>query len=140
MTRFHGCFAPNAKCRPKLIPAQPPSEPQAEDAGAVSDRAALLGELAQRLDWAALLARVFKIDVLKCDACGGRMRVLAFLTDPEVTERILDHLGLPITAPALRPARDPPNDESAESESGDCDPGPVYEGIDLVPDDFDPEN
>ena len=33
------------------------------------------------------------------------MIVLAFLTDPEVVGKILKHLGLPLSAPALTPAR-----------------------------------
>ena len=33
------------------------------------------------------------------------MVVLAFLTDPAVVAKILGHLGLPTTAPALAPAR-----------------------------------
>ena len=33
------------------------------------------------------------------------MVVLAFLSDPEVVGKILQHLGLPTTAPALAPAR-----------------------------------
>ena len=42
---------------------------------------------------------------------GGRREVLAFLTDPRVTHRILAHLGLPTEAPADRPARAPPGSE-----------------------------
>ena len=29
-----------------------------------------------------LLARVFRIDVTVCPACGGRMKIVAALTDP----------------------------------------------------------
>jgi len=35
------------------------------------------------------------------------MVVLAFLTDPAVVTRILDHLHLPSTVPTIAPARDP---------------------------------
>ena len=35
------------------------------------------------------------------------MIVLAFLTDPEVVGKILRHLGLPVAAPVLAPARSP---------------------------------
>jgi hypothetical protein len=57
--------------------------------------------LARRLDWAALLARVFAIDVLRCSECGGRRRVLAFLTDPAVVAKVLVHLGLPTHPPPV---------------------------------------
>ena len=58
------------------------------------------------------MLRVFEIDVLACP-CGGRRRVIALLTDPTVVRRILAHLGLPTTAPAIAPARPPPQEEFA---------------------------
>ena len=45
--------------------------------------------LARRLDWAALLRRVFGDDVTRCPRCGDHLHVLAFLTHPDVTARIL---------------------------------------------------
>ena len=62
----------------------------------------------RRLDWAALLRRVFEFDVLRCTNCGGRMRVIAFIEDGDVSKRILEHLGLPAQVPAALPARAPP--------------------------------
>ena len=47
-----------------------------------------------RLDWAALLKRVFAIDVMVCARCDGPMRVIACLEEPAVVARILRHLGL----------------------------------------------
>ena len=35
-----------------------------------------------RIRWAALLARIYDVLPLLCPACGGPMRILAFLTDP----------------------------------------------------------
>ena len=58
-----------------------------------------------RIAWAALLSRVFKVDVLKCEHCGGRMTVLAFLSERAVVKKILEHLGLPATGPPKAPAR-----------------------------------
>jgi len=52
-----------------------------------------------------LLSRVFKVDVLKCENCGGRMTVLAFLTERAVVKKILEHLGLPATGPPKAPVR-----------------------------------
>ncbi|MGE3455182.1 MAG: hypothetical protein AB7O24_08745 [Kofleriaceae bacterium] len=64
--------------------------------------------LAGRLDWAALLRRVLGDDVTRCPRCGDHLRVLAFLTDPAVSARILGHLGLRTELPPLAPARAPP--------------------------------
>jgi hypothetical protein len=65
---------------------------------------------AARLRWAALLERVFGADVIACPRCGDRLAVLAFLidTDPDVTLRVLDHLGLPRDRTTIAPARAPP--------------------------------
>src|ERR1019366_9121286 len=35
------------------------------------------------VDWASLLQRTFEVDVLACAHCGGRLRVLSVLTEPE---------------------------------------------------------
>ena len=55
--------------------------------------------------WAELMRRVFEVDVLVCEHCGGRRRVLTFLTDPPVLRRILEHLGLAADPPPIAPAR-----------------------------------
>ena len=70
--------------------------------------------LARRLDWASLLQRVFGPDVSTCPGCGDRLRVLAFITDPGVTARILDHLNLPAIVPSVAPARAPPQPTFAD--------------------------
>ena len=48
-----------------------------------------------RLTWAALLARVFALDVTVCPACGGRLRLIAALTEPESIRRYLQGVDLP---------------------------------------------
>jgi len=45
-----------------------------------------------RLRWAALLRRIFEVDPLVCPACGGRMRMIAFILQPRVIDRILRHV------------------------------------------------
>jgi hypothetical protein len=50
-----------------------------------------------RLAWAALLQRVFAVDVLECPRCGGRMRLLATIHPPAAAEAILECLGAAIT-------------------------------------------
>ena len=59
-------------------------------------------------DWAALLKRVFEIEILRCARCGARMRVVAFITDRKASASILEHLGLPSHFPPLGMARAPP--------------------------------
>jgi hypothetical protein len=55
--------------------------------------------------WADLLRRTFEIDVLACPDCGGRLRLLATIEDPELMGKILRHLELPVNPPEPTPAR-----------------------------------
>jgi hypothetical protein len=73
---------------------------------------------ARRLDWAALLRRVFGDEVTQCPHCGDALRVLAFITDLHVTAHILEHLGLTSDAVPIAPARAPPDDPVSELEFG----------------------
>jgi hypothetical protein len=113
LTRYHGVFAPNHAWRSQIVPRVPAAavagsarECDAESNAETSTESVPATVLARRLDWAALLLHVFAIDVLECPRCQGRMRVLAFITEPDAVERILRHLGLP-TAPPCG-SRDPP--------------------------------
>ena len=47
---------------------------------------------ARRRRWAELLRLVYAIDVEVCPRCGGAARIVAFITDPAVARRILEHL------------------------------------------------
>jgi hypothetical protein len=48
--------------------------------------------------------RSFQVDVLQCEHCGGRMKIIAAIHPPETTVKILECLGLPSRAPPLSPA------------------------------------
>jgi len=61
--------------------------------------------------WALLLARIFECLPLVCPRCGEPMRIIAFVLDPVVIERILTHLGEPTAPPEVLPARAPPQAE-----------------------------
>jgi hypothetical protein len=45
-----------------------------------------------RRRWAELLRRIFEVDPLRCPRCGHAMRVVAFITEPPVIDRLLTHL------------------------------------------------
>ena len=58
-----------------------------------------------RVPWAELLRKVFALDVLECPRCAGRLEVIAYIAEPTVARRILDHLGLASQAPPVARAR-----------------------------------
>ena len=55
----------------------------------------------------ALLARVFALDLTVCPACGGRLRLIAALTDPTSVRRDLQGVGLPTEPSPLIPLERP---------------------------------
>jgi len=59
-----------------------------------------------RRRWAQLIKQVWKSDPLLCPNCGGRMKIIAFLQDPDAIRRILEHLGRWFSDP---PPRAPPS-------------------------------
>jgi hypothetical protein len=44
-----------------------------------------------RSSWARLIRKIFEADPLTCPACGARMRIVSFITDPRVIDPILRH-------------------------------------------------
>ena len=46
------------------------------------------------MTWARRLKRVFGIDIEVCSECGGKLKVISSIEEPEVIEKILTHLGL----------------------------------------------
>ena len=128
--RYCGVLAPNARLRPAVTAtagpagatlqilqqarekmglaeaetADPGPRPLSSDEG---ERRSLPGRIAARC-WALLLARIFEYLPLVCPHCQAPMRLIAFILDRPVIERILGHIGEPTEAPAVLSARSPP--------------------------------
>jgi hypothetical protein len=63
------------------------------------------------MTWAQRLKRVFGSEIESCAACGGAMRIIACIEDPDVIEKILAHLDEKVAepdAPRRPPCRAPP--------------------------------
>ena len=114
LVRYHGVLAPNAAGREHIVPG-PCREDAGEDAAdAPSPGASQDPEPprpAYRLSWARLLARVFLIDVTVCPHCGGKMKIIAALTDAASIRAYLDGVGLDSHPPPVAPARPQPQTE-----------------------------
>ena len=82
-----------------------------------------LGRAAARC-WALLLTRIYECLPLQCPRCGQPMRIIAFVLDPPVIERILRHVGEPTEPPTILPARSPPQTELAFDQDGGRDDWP----------------
>ena len=121
--RYCGVLAPNARLRQAVV----------ESAGPAGATLQVLQQARQKMElqdvdpadcgpanrfrksaarcWALLLARIYECLPLLCPKCGEPMRIIAFILEPTVIERILRHVGEPIAAPANLPARAPPQVE-----------------------------
>lgn len=56
---------------------------------------------------AALVKRVYEVEPLECPECDGEMTIIAFILDPAVVNRILDHRDMLETS-GNDPPRSPP--------------------------------
>jgi hypothetical protein len=108
LVRYHGILAPAARWRARIVPVEPregndswgcPGCSEAKKGGQ-GNRQNNTGKIHPRnYSWAELMKRVFGFDVLKCDSCGGRMRILCAINPPAAIKKILDCLGLPSRPP-----------------------------------------
>ena len=137
--RYCGVLAPNAKLRKAVI----------ETAGPSGATLQLLTEAREKMDqspadppednpqgrarqlaarcWAMLLARIYECLPLACPQCGKPMRLIAFIMEPPVVEKILTHIGEPTEPPVVLPARAPPQ---VEIDFNQVDPGNEWPDMD----------
>jgi hypothetical protein len=105
LVRYHGILSPAAPWRPAVVPLAPEAaEPAAHHGCRPKGPRQPRCSHPRNYTWAELMARVFAVDVLKCDRCSGRMRILAAINSPEAIQAILECLGLPSRAPPISPA------------------------------------
>src|SRR5207248_9868330 len=74
------------------------------DCGEKQEPADAVARQWRNYSWSELMKRVFAADVLTCSHCGGKLRILTTIRRPEITRKILDHLGLPSRPPPLAAA------------------------------------
>ncbi|MBE0565690.1 MAG: hypothetical protein IH621_07035, partial [Krumholzibacteria bacterium] len=68
--------------------------------------------------------RIYECLPLLCPRCGEPTRIIAFVLDPPVIERILRHIGEPTQAPAVQPARSPQQGALGFDQTAPGDPWP----------------
>ena len=71
--------------------------------------------------WAAMIRKVYEVDPMLCPKCGGQMKVIAFLADHAVVDRIIDHLKLTFAA-----AKPPPPQVTFQEYLWAADPAAEY--------------
>ena len=111
LLRYHGVLAPASRFRSSVVPsATADDEENNNDHNAkhqhdnAERQSKSIARHPKNYCWAELMHRVFGFDVLKCGACGGRMRILCAINPPAVIRKILECLGLPSKPPPISPA------------------------------------
>ena len=108
MTRYYGYYANRVRgARRRRGETAPVAAPVAEPVPLPLREA--------RRRWAELLRQILEVDPLRCPACGAEMRIVAFITQRAVIDRILGHLrrgresarGPPSTQRPARAATEP---------------------------------
>jgi len=88
MIRYYGLYA-NAHRGKKRKEGEDPSQPPviAEETPFVPARG-----------WAESIRKVYEIDPLLCPKCGGKMRIISFIEEHKVIDKIINHLKLTFKA------------------------------------------
>jgi len=95
--------------------------------GDVIDVSAFTSRRIPSKKWRELIKKVWEADPLLCPHCQHEMRIVAFINEADVIERILRHLGLWEAGVRVDAARDPPEPVGPVIEPRLDDPFPDYD-------------
>jgi uncharacterized protein YbaR (Trm112 family) len=83
--RYYGFYSNKSRgmrkkaCLDDTIPAVMPNEMSSKES---------------RQNWARLIQKIYEVDPLVCPKCHGSMKIIAFIEEVDIIEKILRHLGL----------------------------------------------
>jgi hypothetical protein len=84
---------PKKSAAPSELPKQLPLFDEADELPQSAKSGAEWTAEPSRHRWPWLLQRVFAVDVLKCDRCGGRLRIVEIAKTPDDIARVLRERG-----------------------------------------------
>ena len=88
---YHGVLAPHSTWRARAVAYGAPAveAPVAASASPEARDEPTTVPVCRHWAWADLMRRAFDIDVLACPRCGGRLRLIATVEDPDAIRAIL---------------------------------------------------
>jgi len=90
LTRYHGVFAPHSQRRAAVTPAHRGVGGERQCGDQSTDKPITARHVA--MSWAQRLKRVFGIEINSCTGCGGKLKVIASIEEPDVIAKILAQL------------------------------------------------
>ena len=112
LVRWAGVFAPNSPYRKEIT-----LKPEAKKGFDFTEMEGGSGKRRKNYTWSKMLARVFKIDMLKCECCGGKLRPICAVTESDAIRRYLKSVEIDYEPPPRGPPRY--SQESFDFEGGD---------------------
>ena len=95
LTRFHGVFSPRSKLRAHVVPGKPINESmQISQPGKQRPYSMTHCSVRGAAFEKGVKGAAIRLEIEKCENCGGKMKIIAGIEDPDVIEKILKHLGL----------------------------------------------
>jgi len=88
MIRYYGIYANAHRGKKKKAGVDPSCPPIIEDEASFIPSSG----------GAEMIKKVYEIDPLRCPKCGGQMRIISFIEDYKVIDKIIDHLKLTFKA------------------------------------------
>jgi hypothetical protein len=91
LTRYHGVFAPHSQHRAAVTPAhrgRGAATPPVSEA----DPTKVSTPRHVAMSWARRLKRVFGVKIECCARCGGQLKIIASIEEPQLIAKILSHL------------------------------------------------
>ena len=98
--RWAGVFAPNSPYRKEIT-----LKPEAKKGFDFTEMEGGSGKRRKNYTWSKMLARVFKIDVLRCEFCGGKLRPICAVTECGSISRYLKSMDIDYEPPPRGPPR-----------------------------------
>ena len=85
--RYYGWYSTGNRGKRRKAAEESEGSTTIEQVGEVANFAA-------KRAWARLIKQIYEVDPLVCPRCAGPMRIIAFIEQAEVIEKILTHLDL----------------------------------------------
>jgi len=104
---YYGLYS-NASALRKQIPVEEGKKEEEESLEDSSDKPKHTGKLRSKKYWARLIEKIWLTDPLLCPSCGGECRVISFITQFSVIDKILKHIGYNHKDPPKPNYRGPP--------------------------------